>query len=123
MKYLILIYHNQDSRELWMQLSAQERNAGLDAYRSLTADLTANGELISSSPLADPSQAKKVSRRDGAPVTTDGPFAEAKEHLAGFYFIDTTGPERAAEYAARIPEAAFCPVQVWPAMDMSAFEA
>ena len=49
-------------------------------------------------------------------LRTDAPLAEAKEHLAGFYLIDCADPERAAQIAARIPEAAFGLVEVWPVM-------
>jgi hypothetical protein len=56
------------------------------------------------------------------PVATDGPYLEAKEQLAGYFVIDCEGPERAAEIAARFPDARFAAVEVRPIMDMSGQE-
>src|SRR5690349_8896377 len=105
MRFVILIWHNPGARELWRQLSVQQREAGLSAYAALNEDLEAAGEIVVSAALADPELAKRVIVRDGETVATDGPFAEVKEHLAGFYLIECDGVEKAVEYAARIPEA------------------
>jgi hypothetical protein len=56
---------------------------------------------------------------DGQIMTTDGPYAEAKEFLAGFYLLDCDSMERAIEHAAKLPEAAFGLVEVRPVMDLS----
>jgi hypothetical protein len=125
MKYAILIYHNPASRQVWEQLSDTERAEGLEVYAALNEDLVASGELIVTQALADPSQAKRVSVREGQAIATDGPFAEVKEHLAGFYLIECDSMERALEVAARIPEAALSPplapeygsIEVRPIMD------
>jgi hypothetical protein len=121
-KYVILIYSNPRSRELWEQFPADERAEGLAAYAALTEDLAASGELIVTEALADPSLAKRVSVREGRTVTSDGPFAEAKELLAGFYLVECESPERAVEVAARVPEAELDLVEVRPVMDLSGFE-
>ena len=118
MRFVILIWHNPDARELWRQLSVQQREAGLSAYAALNEDLEASGEMVVSSALADPELAKRVIVRDGETVATDGPFAEVKEHLAGFYLIECDSVEKAVGYAARIPEAAAgLPVEVRPVLD------
>lgn len=117
MKYLILIYTNPESREIWEGPDTARRAAGLRAYNALTEDLAASGELIMSRPLADPSLARRVTVRDGRTLTSDGPFAEAKEHLAGFYIVECDDIERAVAHAARIPEAEFGLVEVSPLMD------
>ncbi len=122
MKYMILIHGNPTTRELWEGFTDAERAEGLRAYAALDDDLHASGELIVSEALADPSLAKTVSVVEGRMMTTDGPFAEAKEHLAGFYLLDCESIERAVEHAARIPEAEFGLVEVRPVMDLSAFE-
>ncbi|MDX6254568.1 MAG: hypothetical protein QOJ11_902 [Frankiales bacterium] len=114
MKYVILIYHNPGARQQFEALPADQRARGLAVYEALNEELRASGELIVSEPLADPSTGKKVSVRDGRVVTTDGPFAEAKEHLAGLYLIDCDSMDRAVGYAARIPEASFATVEVRP---------
>jgi hypothetical protein len=114
MKYLLLIYHNQASRELWGGLSEAEKARGLEAYAAFTAALAASGELVMSEALADPSRAKRVTVRQGRAIATDGPFAEGKEHLAGIYLVECSSVERAVEIAAKLPDAEFAEVEVWP---------
>lgn len=120
MKYLILIYSNPASREIWEGFSDAEQAEGYAYYASLNDELADSGEMIVSEALADPSQALRVTVRDGRTITTDGPFAEVKEQLAGFYLVDCETTQRALEIAARIPEAALGLVEVRPVMDLSA---
>ena len=122
MKYLILIHSNPGFLALWERLSDAERIEFGRGHFALTDDLAASGELIVSEGLADPSLAKRVSVRDGRTMTSDGPFAEVKEHLAGFYLIEVDTMERAVELAARVPDAAWGAVEVRPVLDMSALE-
>lgn len=117
MKYLILIRHNPKARELWESMPPAERAEGLKVYEALTEDLVASGEMIVSGALTDPALTKRVCVRDGEVVTSDGPFAELKEHLAGFYLIECDTVEQAVGYAARIPEAAFVEIEVRPVLD------
>jgi hypothetical protein len=121
-KYLILIYSNPASREMWEAFSADERSEGLAYYASLVEDLEASGELIVTEALADASLTKRVSVRDGRTMTSDGPFAEAKELLAGFFLVECESAERALEIAARVPEAELGLVEVRPTMELSGFE-
>ncbi|HEX2356715.1 MAG TPA: YciI family protein [Micromonosporaceae bacterium] len=122
MKYLILIHSNPASRSVWAGLSDAERAEGLRVYAALTKDLAASGELIVTQALADPSQATRVSVSEGRTVTSDGPFAEVKEHLAGFFLIECESRERAVEHAARVPEAALGLVEVRPVVTYSGLE-
>jgi hypothetical protein len=119
-KYLILIYDNPDSRRVWEALTESQRAASMGGYVTLNEVLAASGEKIVSEALADASLTKRVLVRDGRTMTTDGPFAEVKEQLAGFYLIDCESMERAVEYAAMVPEADFGVVEVRPVMDLSA---
>jgi hypothetical protein len=121
-KYLVLIYTNPDARQLWEQLPEDERMAGLRAYAALNEDLAESGEMIVSESLADPSLARHVTVRDGQALTTDGPFAEAKEQLAGFYLVECESIERATEIAALIPEAEAGVVEVRPVRTFSGLE-
>jgi hypothetical protein len=121
-KYLILIHSNPGFLALWERLSDAERIEFGRGHFALTDDLAASGELIVSEGLADPSLAKRVSVRDGRTMTSDGPFAEVKEHLAGFYLIEVDSMERAVELAARVPDAAWGEVEVRPVLDMRALE-
>lgn len=121
MKYLILIYGNAQSRQVFAGMSDEERASGYREYAALTRDLTTNGEYIVSEPLADASLTKRVTRgRDGRVTSSDGPFAEAKEILAGFYLVDCDSMETAIRYAGRVPEAAGGLVEVRPVLDLSA---
>ena len=118
MKYLVLIWSNPASRAIWEGFSDEQRAEGFRYYAALTEELAAAGELIVSEALADASLTRRVSVRDGQTLTTDGPFAEAKELLAGFFLLDCDGPERAVEIAAQIPEAAFGLVEVRPILQL-----
>jgi hypothetical protein len=121
MKYVVLIYSNPASREIWAALSGEERGEGLRAYAALTEELAASGELVASEALADPGLATRVTVRDGQASATDGPFAEVKEHLAGFFLVDCEDAGRAVGIAARIPEAALGLVEVRPVMTLDEF--
>ena len=122
MKYVILIYSNPASREIWESFSPAEQAEGFALYDRLDDDLAASGELIVSEALAHPSQTTRVLVRDGRAITTDGPFAEAKELLAGFYLLECESLERAIEHATRIPEAELGLVEVRPILDLGGLE-
>lgn len=117
MKYLILIYSNPASRQIYEGLSDGQLAEGLGQYAELGKDLAEAGEMIVSEALAEPSAGRRVVARDGKPISSDGPYAEVKEHLAGFFLIECASMERAIEHAARIPEAAHGLVEVRPVRD------
>ena len=122
MKYLLLIYHNPGTRQIWDTLSEAQQAEGLAAYAALNEELAASGELIATEALAEPTLARRVTVREGQTMTSDGPFAEVKEHLAGFYLVDCESMERAVEIAARIPEAPVAQIEVRPVMTYSGLE-
>jgi hypothetical protein len=119
-KYLILIYSNPESRALWETFPPEDRARGLGAYEALDKELAASGEMIASEPLDDPAKGKRVHVTEGRTLTTDGPFAEVKEYLVGFYLVECASMERAVEIAARIPEAFLGLVEVRPVTDLAA---
>ncbi|SFB14064.1 Uncharacterized conserved protein [Amycolatopsis marina] len=119
MKYLILIYSNP---ETWDSLSAEQRQRVSREHDALDRELGESGELVGSEALAERSQTKTVRARAGSPVVTDGPFAEAKEQLAGFYLLDCESVERAVEIAGRLPDIELCAVEVRPVMDLAGLE-
>ncbi|ONI69466.1 hypothetical protein BWI15_23085 [Kribbella sp. ALI-6-A] len=119
MKFLILIYGNPEGRELWNQLSEEQRRESMAGYTELESALSATGELLANESLDDPGLTKQVLVRDGKAVTTDGPFAEIKEQLAGFYLVECDTVERATEIVTQIPEAAFSIVEIRPVRDLS----
>jgi hypothetical protein len=119
-KYLILIYGNPASRAIWEGFSDDQRAEGYRWYAAFGEELAATGELLVSEALADPSLTTRVSVRDGQVVTSDGPFAEAKELLAGFFLLEVDSHRRAVELAARLPEAELGLVEVRPVLDLGA---
>jgi hypothetical protein len=122
MKYLILIQSNPRTLEVWERMTDQQRmDFGRD-HLKLSAELEEAGVLVASGGLADPSLAKWVSVRDGETIASDGPYAEVKEHLAGFYLIDCPTQEDAIAWAAKVPDAANTEVEVRPILDMSGWE-
>jgi hypothetical protein len=122
MRYLILIYSNPRSRAVWEGLSDAQRRAFGQGHYDLSDQLAASGELVASEGLADLSEAKRVSVREGRTLTTDGPFAEVKEYLAGFYLVECDSVEQAVELAARVPDAAFGEVEVRPVNEPGGME-
>jgi hypothetical protein len=121
-KYLVLIWSNPASRAIWESFSDEQRDEGFRYYAALTEELAANGELIVSEALADASLTRRVSVRDGQTLTSDGPFAEAKELLAGFFLLEVDSEQRAVEIAARVPEAELGLVEVRPVLQLGGME-
>jgi hypothetical protein len=124
MKYLILIHQNRGAREQFAAMSEEVQAAGLKAYQVLNASLVDAGEFVAAEALADDSTSTVVRLTDTGFVSTDGPFAEAKELLAGFYLVDVPSRERAVEIATQIPEVqgGAAGVEVRPVMDYSTGE-
>jgi hypothetical protein len=122
MKYVILIHSNPQSRGIWESFSDDEKSEGLKAYAALNQDLVASGELVHTEALADASTAHRLPATEGMNLASDGPFAEAKEQLAGFFVVDCDDFDRAIEIAARIPESGLGLVEVIPTMTYSGLE-
>jgi hypothetical protein len=122
MKYLILIQSNPRSLAAWERMTDEQRmDFGRD-HLKLTSEMEEAGVLVASEGLADPSLAKWVSVRNGETIASDGPYAEVKEHLAGFYLVDCPSLDDAIAWAARVPDAADTEVEVRPILDMSGWE-
>ncbi|OBJ14953.1 hypothetical protein A9W93_25580 [Mycobacterium colombiense] len=119
MKYMILIRSNPQFIERWQALPKEQRDRFGRDHLALTAELAESGELVASEGLADPVLAKRVTVAGDQTMISDGPFAEAKEHLAGFLLVDCDDEERALEIAARVPDAVWGLVEVRPVLDLS----
>jgi hypothetical protein len=120
MKYVVLVYNNPGAFEA---LSPSDRDALMSEADAYLKEFSESGELLGGGyALADASTGKTVRVRDGIPAVTDGPFAEAKEQLAGFYVLETDTIERATEIVARDPAARFWAVEVRPVMDEAGAE-
>ncbi len=107
MRYMLMMHAPRGSGE-WkvMDWSPNELKAHISFMQDLTRDLTKSGELVGAEGLAPPAAARVVrAGTNGAPAVTDGPFAESKEFLAGYWIVDVDRPERAYEIAARASSA------------------
>jgi hypothetical protein len=89
----------------------------IEFMHRIDVELTESGELVFQQGLADPSQARTVTVHQGVPVATDGPFAEARESLVGFWVVEVEDEARAVELAAQISRAADAPIEVRQCMD------
>ena len=116
MKYVALIYTNPGAFEAMAPAERDQFMSEADAYLK---EFGETGELLAANgfALADASTAKTVRVRNGLTDVTDGPFAEAKEQLAGFYVLDTESIERAAEIVANDPAARVWAAEVRPIMN------
>ena len=122
MKYLIMVLSNPESAAALRRLSEEQGREFGRRHRALGEALAESGELVVSEGLDDQANAVRVRLRDGETMTTDGPFAEVKEQLAGFYLVECESLERAVELAAQVPDAAFTDVEVRPVLDLRGME-
>jgi hypothetical protein len=107
MKYMLMMYAPRGTGEYKVgEWSPDDFRAHIAFMQDLNRDLGASGELVGAEGLAAPGEARLVrAGNDGLPAVTDGPFAEAKEFLAGYWIVDVDRPERAYEIAARASSA------------------
>ena len=119
MKYLAMIYSSPDAFEA---LSEKDREAMMTEADAFLAEYQGTGELLGGSALAHPDTGRTVRVRSGKTTATDGPFAEAKEYLAGYYVLDTDSIDRAVEIVAKDPAARFWAVELRPIMDEAGTE-
>ena len=119
MKYVLLIFQNPGAFEA---LPEDERERLMAEFGAFNKEIEESGEFIGGSALAHPDNAKTVRGRDGVAVTTDGPFAEAKEQLAGYYVVDVETRERAVEIAHGDPASRLWAIEVRPIRDSAGAE-
>ena len=117
MKYLLMIYGNQ---EKWESMRAGAWPDAIARHEAFNAKYRETGELLGAYGLADAVNAKLVRRADGVPAVTDGPYLETKEYLASFWLLDCENEERALQIAADMPFADAEPVELWPILHESA---
>jgi hypothetical protein len=111
MQYMLLIY---DDEAVWRSMPDAERDAVMGEYFAYTESLKAAGKYVAGDALQPTETAKSVRVRDGDVKTTDGPFAETKEVLGGYYLVDVDSEDEALEWAAKIPSARFGTIEVRP---------
>lgn len=112
MKYMLLIYSDEN---VWQD---GEREACFIESTELAHDLTASSHYLAASPLHPVSSAASVRVRDGKRLVTDGPFAETREQLGGYFLVEAQNLDEAIEIAARIPGARKGTVEVRPVLEL-----
>jgi len=113
MQYLCLIY---EAESLMAQKSEQENQEIFSEYMKFTDDIKTSGHFVAGEPLMPTETATTIRIRNGETTTTDGPFAETKEQLGGYYLVEAASLDDAIEVASRIPAARFGCIEVRPIM-------
>jgi hypothetical protein len=111
MQYLLLI---NDEEKIWGELPEAELGAMYEEYGRYTEELRSRGLLVGANQLQPSSTATTVSVRAGETIVSDGPFAETKEVLGGYYLIDVETLDEAIDWAAKIPSARYGHIEVRP---------
>jgi hypothetical protein len=112
MKYMLLIYMSENA------MNESEREQCYKDSTQLAHDLSANGKYLSANPLQPVAMATNVRVREGKRLVTDGPFAETREQLGGYFLIDGKDLDDAIKIAERIPAAQKGTVEIRPVMEI-----
>ena len=115
MEYLLLIYGPESA---WATMSEETRGALYKEYYEFTESIRQSGHYKGGNPLQSVTTATTVRVRDGKTVTTDGPFAETREQLGGYYLVEAANLDEATGIAARIPGARLGSIEVRPIQKM-----
>ena len=120
MRYLCLIY---DDEKTMAGMTKEQGDAIMGEYFQFTEDIRKSGHYVAGEALHPVSTATTIRIRGGKQTATDGPFAETKEQLGGFYLIEAKDLNDAMQVAARIPSAKYGSIEVRPVVDFSKVEA
>lgn len=112
MRYMLLVYANEQS------MNEAERQDCYVKSAALARELHAKGQFVAASPLHPVGTAKNVRVREGKSLVTDGPFAETREQLGGYYIIEAENLDEAIDIAARIPPATKGTIEIRPILDL-----
>ena len=112
MKYMLLIYTDPSA----FDPAQGEKIYG--EYMAFTQEIMDSGELVAGDPLEPAETATTVRERNGKRTSTDGPFAETKEVLGGYYVVDVKDLDRAVELAAKLPDSRTGSIEIRPVRDM-----
>jgi hypothetical protein len=117
MKYMLLVYMDEKA------MSDEEREHCYVESAQLTQDLNTNGQYLGAGPLHSVSTATSVRVREGQRLVTDGPFAETREQLGGYYVVEAADLDEAIGIAERIPPARFGTIEIRPVMEIEGLPA
>src|SRR4051812_10096794 len=116
MKYILLIH---DDEKAWGKMAEADQRKMMSDYRQFTQEIQASGHYIAGSQLQPTSTATSVRVRDGKRLVTDGPFAETREQLGGYYLVEAANLDQAIALAARLPSAQFGTIEVRPLVEVA----
>lgn len=112
MKYMLLVYMDEQA------MTDEERQHCYVESAQLTHDLNAKGQYVAAGPLHPVATATSVQMRDGKRIVTDGPFAETREQLGGYYVVEAKDLDEAIAIAERIPPARYGTIEIRPVMEI-----
>jgi hypothetical protein len=115
MRYMLLIYSPESQ---WDKMTEAERGTVFKEYMDFTDSIRKSGHHKAGDPLQPTTSATTVRIKNGKTVTTDGPFAETREQLGGYYIIEAKNLDEASAIGARVPGAKYGSIEVRPIMDM-----
>lgn len=115
MRYLLLIYHNETDN---VNMTPAEQQEQIQDYWTFTSEIQEKGLYGGGDALQPTATATTVRVREGKTITTDGPFAETKEQLGGYYILNCDDLDQAIEYAAKIPDAKGGSIEIRPILEI-----
>ena len=117
MQYMLLVYQDENA------LNEAERNECYRESTALTHELSASGHYLAAAPLHPTSTASTLQVREGRRMVTDGPFAETREQLGGYFLVEAADVDEALSIAARIPGARYGTIEVRPVVALAGMPA
>src|SRR5688500_14651285 len=120
MRYMLLVHHDEQA---WTRVDAGERDKALAEAVKLTHELAAEGRYVDAAPLQPTTTATSVRVREGRRLVTDGPFAETREQLGGYFLVEAHDLDEAMKIAERIPVAKYGTIEIRPVLEISGLPA
>ena len=115
MRYLLLIYENEKA---WMSIPEEQQGAIFGEYMAFTESIKKSGNFLAGEPLQPTETATTLRVREGKRLVTDGPFAETREQLGGYYLIEARDLDAAIAIAERIPAVRMGSIEIRPIMEL-----
>ena len=117
-QYLLSVYAVEGESHDQQSMTPEEMQASMERVTALEAEMNASGTFVFGGRLHDADSATVVRIGDGGQFMTDGPFAEAKEHIAGFYIINADDLDAALAWAGKVVECINAPIEIRPFFEM-----
>jgi hypothetical protein len=118
MRFLVLLYGDESA---WERMSPEDLQRSLEAYEAFGKELTEAGAWVAGEGLQPEASAAVLRVQDGQPLVTDGPYAETREQLGGFYVLECKDRDAAIAWAMKIPFADQGATEIRPAVDYEGF--